>query len=470
MRHYLHIAAVIAAMLLIPVGASANEVEMVVASQEPLLRDHENTDREFYKLQIGDTVSYFHQRMIGEAIVEKDFIRYQFSVSSAELIENTVQWRDDLPQALEPVITQEQAESMVEGSVEFSALYFISPDSDVFPITPTPKNPCWAVRSLDSGWPVVTVIDAITGANLGYGIPPPLEAFSLGGPNWGSCDPYYTEYALHAMLWFQAMGYDTQMLDCPSEATVRDRIQSHDVALFYELAHGDSWSFHNECPDSASITAGEVETWIGDYASMAFTFVGSCGGMCDGSDGHLSYEFRKGLSFGAAVVGYCGMNTAGCEDPCWPYAIEWQDVLFTYLAYGWSVEYAYDHANLAYPACAAGDCMRTAGDTGMTLVPKAIRSLCGDVYDGYFGPLEDVNTRPYYLTCDIHVPSGQTLTCDYGISVGFLNNARIIADGTAQASSGNVWFVREMEPTVGMKVGYFGRMQMMNGGTIRVYE
>ncbi len=105
----------------------------------------------------------------------------------------------------------------------------------------------------------------------------------------------------------------------------------------------------------------------------------------------------------------------------------------------------------------------------MTLVPKAIRSLCGDVYDGYFGPLQDVNTRPYYLACDIRVPGGQTLTFDYGISVGFLNDAQVIADGTADATAGNIWFVREMDRSVSMRI-HFGQARMSGGGAIRVHE
>jgi hypothetical protein len=471
MRHTLHLATVAAAMLWTPAVAWPQEVETVVASQEPLLCNHEKTDRQFHKLQIGDTVSYFHQRMIGEAIVERDFIRYQFNVDSGDVIEHTVQWRDDLPATADPVIAQDEAESMAEGDVLRSTLYFISPDSYVFPLTPTPDGPCWIVRSDVGGWPVVSIIDAVTGEDLGRGVPPPAEGLSLSGPqpeDIYDCSDPWTDWYTNAHSWYTAMGYSTAALEFPHTATIGHYIRSVDLAVFYELAHGSSTSFRNWCPEYT--TAADVESWLDDYASVPFAFVGSCGGLCSTGDNTFAHEFRKGLGFGAASVGYCGMGDPPCEDNCWPYSVDWQDTLFTWLHAGYDVATAYNQANLAYPTCASGDCMRTAGDIGMTLVPKVIRSLCGNVYDGQVGPLEEVNSRPYYLLCDIHVPGGQTLTFGYAISVGFLNNARIIADGTAQTPSGWVWFVREMDHSVGMKVHHFGRMRMTNGGTIRIYE
>ena len=62
---------------------------------------------------------------------------------------------------------------MAEGKVQFSKLYIISPESDVFPLEPTPQNPCWVVRSISDGTPIVTIIDAVTGNFLGHGVLPP---------------------------------------------------------------------------------------------------------------------------------------------------------------------------------------------------------------------------------------------------------------------------------------------------------
>jgi hypothetical protein len=62
---------------------------------------------------------------------------------------------------------------MAEGLVESSRLYIISPDSDVFPLDPTPENPCWVVRSLNRSRVVILIIDAVSGEILDNGIPPP---------------------------------------------------------------------------------------------------------------------------------------------------------------------------------------------------------------------------------------------------------------------------------------------------------
>ena len=43
---------------------------------------------------------------------------------------------------------------MVEGSVQFSELIIIDPQSYVFPTEHTPPNPCWVVRSLVDEIPV----------------------------------------------------------------------------------------------------------------------------------------------------------------------------------------------------------------------------------------------------------------------------------------------------------------------------
>jgi hypothetical protein len=88
-------------------------------------------------------------------------------------MERTKKWRDDLPEEVAPAITKEQAQSIVKGEVTSNQLYIISPQSNIFPIKPTPENPCWIVRSTDNGKQIVTVIDSMTGKKLGDGIPPP---------------------------------------------------------------------------------------------------------------------------------------------------------------------------------------------------------------------------------------------------------------------------------------------------------
>ena len=57
----------------------------------------------------------------------------------------------------------------------YTDLWYLSPDSDIFPIKPTPNNPCWAVWIADDmGYNTdVIVIDAVDGKILGHGVPIP---------------------------------------------------------------------------------------------------------------------------------------------------------------------------------------------------------------------------------------------------------------------------------------------------------
>jgi len=116
-----------------------------------LLEGIDPNPAEFKELEIGKKIVYWYQRKIGEAIVGGDEIIYYFDRETLEPVDVIVHWRDDLPDVLPELhITKKQAESMVEGSVQFSHLYYISPESYVFsPIQPTHKNPCWVVASID---------------------------------------------------------------------------------------------------------------------------------------------------------------------------------------------------------------------------------------------------------------------------------------------------------------------------------
>lgn len=156
-------------------SSEPSEPQWVITCEEDLLRKLETSDKEFIKSELGDLIAYKHLRMIDEAIVEKDYIRYVFDKNTGELIEKDVHWRDDLPEHLPPIISREQAESMVRGEIDSAALYFIDPESNVFPIKPTPRNPCWVVwLTGDTGYiEDVVVIDAVEGKIVGHGVPPP---------------------------------------------------------------------------------------------------------------------------------------------------------------------------------------------------------------------------------------------------------------------------------------------------------
>jgi len=360
------------------------------AGDDDLLGKYEIGDKEFMKRAVTDKIIYWHQRMIDEAIVGGDYIRYEFDKNTKELIEKDVHWRDDLPEHLPPVISREEAESMVEGEIQSTKLYYIPPDAPNFPIEPMPKNPCWVVWIVGNGDYIsdVIVIDAVEGKIVGHGVPPPSEGYSLSGPKY-TCYGVYNDYYYHARNWFKEMGYPTDTKAWPSEEEVKSYIQNNGIAMFYEIAHGDSQSFWNQCYDCT--TASEVEDWIEDYAKMPFTFLASCNGMCDTGSGTLSYAFRKGSTENTCTVGYCGMGGDPCKE-CWNfYSLHWQGELFEHMAQGDTVKEAFDEACDEYPMCE--NCMRFAGDADFAVVPVVQRALmegdtnldlCVDMVDALF--------------------------------------------------------------------------------------
>jgi hypothetical protein len=390
---------------------------------------------------------------------------------------------------------------MVGGGVTSSQLLIISPESEIFPIEPTPENPCWIVSSGDGEGEIVTVIDAMTGEKLGYGIPPPYEGLSIHGPDHdpplgGGCDnsnPLWLTHATNAESWFETMGYDTQRIGSATAAQISGHIQSDTTVMFYELDHGGSTSFKNRCEDNT--TASEVESWISNYSSMGFAFIGSCEGLCNTADNTFSYEFRKGSSTDTVTIGYCRMSDkALCANDCWGHAVAWQTELFDRMNQGYTVGTAYAYANAKYPDCMDDGhyCMRIAGDTslvfGGSTYPNVRRSLCGSIYDfyispfGYISPLPAVKSRTYtrahHIRCNSSVPSGQQLTVTASSSypyneVAFVNNSKLTATGPLNVSAGDgteISFVSALDRNKGIKVKSTGELKVTNGGEIRIYE
>ncbi len=350
---------------------------LLAAGAESLMSKYETDDREFKEYEVGDLLVYYHLRLLDNAVVEKDYVTYQFDKVSEELVAVKSHWRDDLPDHLPAgLISQEKAEDLAGGDALRSRLYIISPESDIFPLVPAPENPCWVVRHVVDGGLLVTIVDAVDGVVLGNGVPPPYSGFSLSGPwEFDPCSGTWAGWRTNAKTWFETMGYPTESIAWPTESEVRSHVQSCETAMFYELAHGSHTMFENGCigGTSAEITySSEIETWIADYPKMPFAFIGSCGGMCWKIDGSFAYEFRKGEPDSATVVGYCDMAEPRC-DMCWSQSISWQTALFDYMSQGWTVADAFNQANADYPACGDSNCVRFAGDRDFAVVPVVKR-------------------------------------------------------------------------------------------------
>lgn len=352
----------------------------VGAAPTDLFEVHGDGDRSFEEIEIGNMLVFWHQRTIDWAMVEKDYIVYQIEKSTGELLARKSHWRSDLPEALpHPLIAQAQAEALVKAEILSCSLYFISPESDVFPLDPAPENPCWVVRNTGGhGEYVVTVIDAVTGVILGYGVPPPNPgAFTMTGPISqypAPCAGGWDTWVWNAVWWFDLMGYWIAPAMLPTKAEVQAHIQSTSTAMFYEIAHGGSSYFRNGClgDDYETTTSLEIESWMAGYEKMPFAFIASCGGMCNTADGSFAYEFRKGSDENTTVVGYCGMDEPQCDN-CWTYSKEWQSRLFQYMWQEYPVKVAFDMANADYPCCASAACMRFAGDEDFAVMPPVPR-------------------------------------------------------------------------------------------------
>jgi len=336
------------------------------ADMDDLLKEYETGDRDFERFEMGGLIVYWHQRTIDGAIVEKNQIVYQFDAESKQLLDKKINWREDLPQNAAVNIDAEQAEIIAGGEPLSSTLYFISPQSDVYKVDRIPDNPCWIVRVLRVDEMRIVIVDAVTGDSLGYGVPPPYSSFSLTGPWYDDpCEGAWISWYESAEYWFNMMGYSCEGIVWPAKGTIQGHVQSTSTGMFYELAHGGSSSFANGCIGGTYFeytTAGDIESWMAAYPEMRFTFIGSCGGMCQTGNNSFSYEFRKGSMTNTATVGYCGMAEDYCA-LCWDYSVSWQNALFYYMYLGWTVKNAFDQAQADYPACAgSNNCMRFAGD------------------------------------------------------------------------------------------------------------
>lgn len=475
---------------------SAQKIQRVSPRDDMRLRRVEESDRVFKRLEnpMINVASYFHQRQIGEVVIEKNFIRYQFDTTTGEVIEQTRKWRRGLPEKFDINVSRAEAEAKVPGEVRSATLMLISPESEIFHFDPVPANPCWVLRSMESpGRQVITVVDAVTGALLGNGVPPPAQGQAIAGPDWGACpEPvYYGTYASNADSWFDTMGYASNYIGNASETDVYNHVRSNDGVMFYELCHGGATSFHNRCDQDISAT--EIETWIASYASMGFAFIGSCGGLCSTAENTFAAEFSKGHTTDTTVVGYCGMDTSPCDD-CWPHALAWQTELFTRMNQGYTVGSAFAYANAAYPDCTddGHNCTRIFGDTGLVFggstYPSVRRSFSGSIYDTYvfpglyISPMRPVAstyyTRAHHLRANSTVPGGYNLTVTASSSypyneIVFDNNAVLTANGTLNADSGSgnwVKFVSVSNRGRGVKVIGDGGFKLENGGQIKVSE
>lgn len=403
-----------------------------------LLEEYESSDKEFQEFIIDNRIVYFHQRKIDNVIVEGDYILYHFDKNTKEFLDKRMHWREDLPEKLYlKMISEGKARSLVDGVALYGKLYIISPESHGFPIDPTPKNPCWAVRSIDNNEMKITIIDAVTGELLGYGVPPPYTAFSLSGPQYENpCSGTWDDFYENARHWFNIMGYSTEKVAWPTKDKIMSHIQSYDTAMFYEVAHGGSYAFAGGCDggEFEYTDASEIRSWINNYPKIPFSFVGSCDGMCETNFNTLAYSLMKGSSSGTTAVGYCNFGEPFCDDCVGHWEWYWQNELFRRMNNGYTVRDAFSYATMYYPMCLP--CVRFAGDESFRVVPVVDRVpyKCGDVVTDSFVDLDYdlldcpgdgliIGADDVIVDCNYHTISGSGE--GIGININGKNNVRI---------------------------------------------
>jgi len=178
---------VIITLMLIPLSCVQPQVppqDWVVENEAEFLSKCQQNNITFFERSESEKhIVYWYHRKIDNALVELDRILYMFDKETGELIEKDAHWRDDLPDHLPPIISEEEAMDIGGGTEAY--LIYIDPESYVFTdVKPTPQNPCWAVYIYEDfyfpehnetfTWNVdVIVVDAVTGEILGHGTPIP---------------------------------------------------------------------------------------------------------------------------------------------------------------------------------------------------------------------------------------------------------------------------------------------------------
>lgn len=101
---------------------------------------------------------------------------------------------------------------------------------------------------------------------------------------------------------------------------------------------------------------------------------------------------------------------------------------------------------------------------------KAYVQLCGNVYDGSGGPLTASN-GPYWVTCDVTVPAGQTLTVNAGVEIQFHNGTKITSSGAlnADGSAGRIQLYSNNSTLGFPSIKVNSQIQIANGGQLHPY-
>jgi hypothetical protein len=308
------------------------------------------------------------QRVINDVIeVKNDYIRKDVDLDTNKIILYDKKWRDielenveikpfDPPSGeyyWKKVVLFVDEEDL--GFFEDGTSFYTFFDVDEYPLV------CWEVRYTDG----TTVMYDLDGNLIGHGVPAPSSytyLFSGYDYNWWCwlvpswCDPW-KNWRNNANSWYlEWSDYSWSVFD-PATSQIRDYVEWPLVEFYYAIAHGGSTECHavRQSGNDPYYRAGAPPNndWayedMDDRDPMRFAFLGHCNGMVTTTYPSFSDAFRKGLSGAGSNTCTVGYHEIDQSDEAWSSSLDWQDLMFEYMADDMIIYHAYVYATYAYP-------------------------------------------------------------------------------------------------------------------------
>ena len=311
-------------------------------SKEEIFRDIEETEDKVLKVDaiIGDLHVKYWEHVINDVLVQNDSILLHLDIEDGDIIKYEKSWTD--------IKSLDYEEEILEPDNYFWKKLVVFPDEDDCTFFYTFYDPleypvvCWEVRHTDG----TTFMYDLDGDEIGYGLPTPSNGFSLSGWHWhpqGPDDPWIS-WRKNADKWFQKWCDSTESISLPPKKTVSSYVSDPSVEFFYEIAHGDYFSFLiNDNWERYYFFTAKMD--LEERSPMKFAFIGSCGGMDYTGPDSFSDSFRKGEMENTVTVGYTGMG----DHPGWFSSKSWQDKMFGYMDDENTIYESFEKANQDYP-------------------------------------------------------------------------------------------------------------------------
>lgn len=346
---------------LFPLANSSNVSKIAAINPNgEIFKDIEETEDKVLKFDgiIGDIYVKYWEHIINDVLVQNDSILLHLDIENGDVIKYEKRWtdiesldREEIPFNPDNYL---QKQLVVFPDVDDCTFFYTFYNLQEFPVM------CWEVWYSDGS----TLFYNLDGNEIGYGLPMPADGFSLSGWHWhpgGPKDPWIS-WRKNADKWFQEWCGSTESISLPPKKTVSSYVSDPSVKFFYEIAHGDYFSFlinDNWERYYFSTARSDME----DRSPIKFAFIGSCGGMDHTGPDSFSDSFRKGEMKNTVTVGYTNMT----QDP-WKYSYQWQEFMFGQMDEGETIYDSFIAACAEYPGFA--DVVKFVGDENLTVYSK----------------------------------------------------------------------------------------------------